>query len=69
VVDIDNMNTVIAAASQEQCTVAEEVNKNVVHITSLSEQTQEGAKETAQASDELLALSKELQNLASQFKV
>jgi methyl-accepting chemotaxis protein len=40
VVDIDNMNTMIAAASQEQCNVAEEVNKNVVHITSLSEQTQ-----------------------------
>jgi methyl-accepting chemotaxis protein len=69
VADIDNMNALIAAASQEQCSVAEEVNKNVVRISSLTEQTQEGTKETAQASDELLLLSKELQQLASQFKV
>ena len=69
VADIDNMNAMIAAASQEQCTVAEEVNQNVVRISSLTEQTQQGTRETSEASGELLSQSKELQKLASQFKV
>lgn len=69
VADIDSMNVMIAAASQEQCTVAEEVNQNVVRISSLTEQTQDGTKEASEASEQLLSLSKELQSLASQFKV
>jgi methyl-accepting chemotaxis protein len=69
VADIDNMNAMIAAASQEQCAVAEEVNQSVVRISSLSEQTQEGTKQTSESSEHLLALSKKLQALASQFKV
>jgi len=69
VADIDNMNAMIAAASQEQCAVAEEVNQSVVRISSLTEQTQDGTKQTSESSEHLLALSKELQGLASQFKV
>lgn len=69
VADIDNMNAMIAAASQEQCAVAEEVNQNVVRISSLTEQTQDGTKQTSQASEELLSLSQNLQGLAAQFKV
>jgi len=69
VADIDNMNAMIAAASQEQCAVAEEVNQNVVRISSLTEQTQDGTQQTSQASEELLSLSQNLQSLAAQFKV
>ena len=68
VADIDNMNTMIAAASQEQCSVAEEVNQNVVRISSLTDKTQDGTRQTSEASEHLLSLSKELQTLASQFK-
>ena len=60
VAEIDNMNTMIAAASQEQCSVAEEVNQNVVRISSLTDQTQDGTRQTSEASEQLLALSKEL---------
>ena len=63
------MNAMIAAASQEQCAVAEEVNQNVVRISSLTEQTQDGTQQTSQASEELLSLSQNLQSLAAQFKV
>lgn len=69
VADIDNMNMMIDAASQEQRAVAEEVNQNVVRISSLTEKTEEGAKQTSKASEDLLFLAKELQTLTSQFKV
>jgi methyl-accepting chemotaxis protein len=69
VADIDNLNAMIAAASQEQCAVAEEVNQNVVRISTLTEQTQEGTRQTSEASEDLLSLAKKLQGLASQFKV
>lgn len=69
VADIDNMNAMIASASQEQCAVAEEVNQSVVRISSLTDKTQEGTKQTSEASEHLLSMSKELQTLASQFKV
>lgn len=68
VADIDNINTVIASASQEQCHVAEEVSKNVTRISTLTEQTQQGTLQTSESSEHLLSLSKELQALASQFK-
>ncbi|MCL4123494.1 UNVERIFIED_CONTAM: hypothetical protein GTU68_019615 [Idotea baltica] len=69
VADIDNMNTMIAAASQEQCSVAEEVSKNVTHISSLTEQTQAGTMQSSDSSEHLLSLAKKLQALTSQFKV
>ncbi len=69
VADIDQMNTTISAAAQEQCSVAEEVNQTVIRISQLTERTTEGTAEASQASEELLHLATRLQQLASQFKV
>ncbi|MFW5450398.1 MAG: methyl-accepting chemotaxis protein [Methylophagaceae bacterium] len=68
VTDIDNMNALISSAAQEQCSVAEEVNQSVVRISQLTDQTTDGATQTAQASSELLKLATHLNDLAAQFK-
>ncbi len=69
VADIDNMNTIIATASQEQCNVAEEVNQNVLIISQLTEETTSGAEQTSIAACDLMKLANRLQALAAQFKV
>ncbi len=66
---IMQMNTQIAAAAEEQTVVAEEINRNVVSIESVSEQTATGAKQTSSASLELANLSEQLKGLVGQFKV
>lgn len=69
VASINEMNTQIAAAAEEQSAVAEEINKNVVNISQLSEKTASGAEQTMSASGELSNLASELQQLVGQFKI
>lgn len=66
---IVEMNTQIASASEEQSSVAEEINRNVVNIQSISEQTAAGAEQTSTASAELAQLGEQLQRLVGQFRV
>ncbi|MDH5426351.1 MAG: methyl-accepting chemotaxis protein [Gammaproteobacteria bacterium] len=63
------MNTQIAAAAEEQSSVAEEINRNVVNIQNISEQTASGSEQTALSSAELASLGERLQSLVSQFKI
>ena len=63
------LNTQIATASEEQSAVSEEINRNVVNIQDISEQTSSGSEQTATASAELARLGEQLQNLVGQFKV
>ncbi len=66
---INEMNTHIAAAAEEQSTVSEEINKNVVNISQISELTATGAEQTTAASTDLSRLANELQQLVGQFKI
>ena len=66
---IVEMNIQIASASEEQSSVTEEINRNIVNIQSISEQTAAGAEQTATASAELAQLGEQLQRLVRQFKV
>lgn len=66
---IKDMNTHIAVAAEEQSSVAEEINRNIVNINDISMRTAEGAGQTSLASAELARLSANLQSLVSQFKV
>lgn len=68
VTTISTMNIQIASAAKEQSNVAEEINKNVVNISRVVEQTADGAQQTQTASYELANLANELQNLVGQFK-
>ncbi len=65
---INTMNTQIATAMVEQNAVAENINKSIVNISQVSDQTAEGSQQTAKASENLSRLAVELQTLLSQFK-
>ena len=69
VATISQMNVQIATAAEEQSSVSEEINRNVVEINTVAEQSAEGAQKTASASGELSNLAQQLQGLISQFKV
>lgn len=66
---ISDMNTQIATAAEEQSAVAEEINRNVVNISQLADQTSEGAKQTSQVSEELVKLAEQLQAAVNRFRV
>lgn len=66
---IHDMNTQIATASEEQSAVAEEINRNVVTISEISNQTAEGALQTADASSQLATLSEDLQRAINKFQM
>jgi len=63
---INEMNTQIASASEEQSAVSEEINKNVTSISQISEQTASGSEQTTNAATELAQLASDLQNLEAE---
>ena len=66
---IQAMNQQIAAAAEQQGSVAEEINRSVVSVRDVSEQTSEASKKTSDSSVELARLGTELRQLVSRFKV
>uniref|UniRef100_UPI0035A58888 methyl-accepting chemotaxis protein n=1 Tax=Pseudomonas cichorii TaxID=36746 RepID=UPI0035A58888 len=67
---IDNIterNILIATASEEQAQVAREVDRSLVSIRDLSNQSSEGSNQTAIATSELTKLAVELNRLVKQF--
>ena len=66
---IAEMNTQIASAAEQQSAVTEEINRNVVNISQIAEQTSTGAVQTAQASDDLSKLASQLNGMIAQFRV
>lgn len=66
---INDMNTQIASAAEEQSSVAEEINHNVVTISQVGDESAQGAEQTARASEDLANLAAELQQMVAQFKV
>lgn len=69
VTTINEMNTQIASAAEEQSATTEEMNQNIVNINHLAEQTATSAEQSTTASSELARLANDLQNLVSQFKI
>ncbi|MBK1648723.1 methyl-accepting chemotaxis protein [Rhabdochromatium marinum] len=66
---IRDMSTMVASAAEEQSTVAEEINRSVVRISDLAEESAGNSNQTAVASHELSHLGEDLHQLVGQFKV
>ena len=66
---ITGMNSQIACAAEEQSTAADEINKNVVSISQVSEQAGHSANQLKDSSVKLESLARELTGQVAQFKV
>ena len=66
---IQAMNQQIATAAEQQSAVAEEINRSVLNVRDVSEQTSAASEETAASSAELARLGVYLQSLVGRFKV
>lgn len=69
VATVESMNLQIAAASEQQSAVADEINLSVLNVREVSEQTAAASEETAASSIELARLGVHLQTLVGKFKV
>jgi methyl-accepting chemotaxis protein len=69
VTTINEMNTHIASAAEQQTATTEEMNKNIININRLADETATSAEQSTTASGELSNLASNLQNLVSQFKI
>lgn len=66
---INDMNTQIASAAEQQTTVADEMNLNVENIAGVAEQAATASGQTAESSQNLSRLSQELLQSVVHFKV
>ena len=66
---INDMNTQIASAAEEQSAVAEDINRNVTNIGQVANEVASGADEASEASSELTKLAEQQRRLINQFKV
>lgn len=66
---INDMNTQIATAVEEQATVTEDISRNLTVIHEVGHETAAGADQTASASRELSELAAGLQQLVQGFKL
>jgi len=66
---INDMNTQIAHAAGQQSEVAEEVDKNVVNIARIGNESMENAQQTSDSSSSLWNNASKLESLLSQFKL
>ena len=67
--EINNHNTSIASAAEEQANVARDVDKNLVSIRDLSNSTASGSEQTNASSEELSRLAVDLNGLVERFKI
>ena len=66
---INDLNFQIASAAEEQSAVTEDMNRNIQKISTISEQSAQGAGQTRIASEELARLAEGLQERIGHFKL
>ncbi|RON14467.1 chemotaxis protein [Pseudomonas frederiksbergensis] len=66
---INDMNTQIASAAEEQSAVADDINRNVINIGQVANEVAGGADESSAASADLTKLAEQQRRLINQFKV
>lgn len=66
---ISDMNMQIASASEQQSTVAEEINQSVINVKRIAEENSVASNQTSSSSAEIARLAEQLNGLVAQFKV
>ncbi|WP_018945832.1 methyl-accepting chemotaxis protein [Thioalkalivibrio sp. AKL17] len=66
---IRDMNTQIASAAEEQNSVAEEINRNIISINEATSESLGGANQTETASHELTNIASRVRDLASRYRI
>ncbi|MBL1260867.1 MAG: methyl-accepting chemotaxis protein [Thiotrichaceae bacterium] len=66
---INDMNVQIATAAEEQSAVTEEINRNVVAISQIADETTTNAQGISDSGDELAAMAHQLQGVVKRFIV
>nr|MBH9374288.1 methyl-accepting chemotaxis protein [Pseudomonas aeruginosa] len=66
---IQQMNQQIAAASEQQSAVAEEINRSVTAIREVADQSAQARQSTASSSEQLAELGRELQGMVRHFRL
>ncbi len=69
IASINGMNAQIAVAAEQQSSVAESINENIVSINTNSEITAKGAEKSTEAVRELLKLAGDMQSIVDSFKI
>ncbi|MFK5913484.1 MAG: methyl-accepting chemotaxis protein [Woeseiaceae bacterium] len=69
VAQINEMNAHIAEASRQQGEVVEEINKNIINITQVADESANGADQLSTASSEMATLAVNLESQVSHFKI
>jgi methyl-accepting chemotaxis protein len=69
VININEMNTQIASAAEEQSAVAEEINKSINNISKIASHSAESSTQVAKSSESLAQLATDLQKVVSQFTI
>ncbi len=66
---INDMNHQVAVATEEQSSVAEEINQNVVQIADLAEKCKQEIAKSEEAARSMTELTKQLENAMGRFRV
>jgi methyl-accepting chemotaxis protein len=67
--DIQQLNHQIAAAVEEQSSVAEEVNRSIISVRDVAEQSASATQQATASTAELARLGVDLQRMIATFKV
>lgn len=68
-IEVVDISTQVAAASEEQSSAAELISKSIEAINSVSQETSSGIQQIARATEDLSRLTENLQNMITQFKI
>jgi methyl-accepting chemotaxis protein len=66
---INDMNIQIASASEQQSSVAESINQNVINVKHIAEENAVAANQTRASAAEIAHLSEQLKELVDRFKI